>query len=114
MASEKIVIGLTFTKAWSHPGMLAAGTSTELANVSGRTSMNPATWKVTAPRSDTPRKSHQPAHPEPDRQRQAGRAEHACLAAVEPEAQRHRHRDDDQRRPGRAEQVSGDPAGDHR
>jgi hypothetical protein len=53
-ASVTSVTGLWVTTAWSQPGMLAAGANTELANVSGITTMNPAICTDSALRSEVP------------------------------------------------------------
>src|SRR6059036_3833224 len=54
VASTMDVIGFTFTKAWSQPGMVSGRANTELANVSGRMIMKPNVFTASGVFAVTP------------------------------------------------------------
>src|SRR5215831_5387382 len=57
VASTTCVIGFTFTKPRSHPGIEPGGANTELAKVRGRMIRNPPVLTDSGVRADTPMKA---------------------------------------------------------
>src|SRR3989442_14999676 len=57
VASTTLVMGLTFTNPWSHPGIDEAGANTELWNVTGRGIMKPPVFPASGAFPVAPRKA---------------------------------------------------------